>query len=179
MSPDEGQGGERKLMIQSTSEFIKYFGGVRRRTLTYIRAVPPDKLAWAPQEGEFTCAEIIRHIGFGERMFVRVAMEGVWSYAGHESGVEPSLEALIAWLEAEHLESMEKLGHFPDKELTAPRYGPTGEGHPLKAWRWLMAMTEHEIHHRSQLATYLFALGVQPPHIFGMGVEDLIALSVT
>jgi len=166
-------------MIQSTTDFIKYFESIRRRTLNYIRVVPPERLSWAPKEGEFTCADIIRHFGLAEAMFVRVAMEGVWHYAGHEAEKEAGLDELIAGLEAVHLESMEKLGRFPDEELKAPRYGPKGEGHPLKAWRWLMAMTEHEIHHRSQLAVYLSLMGVQPPHIFGLGVEDLIALSVT
>jgi uncharacterized damage-inducible protein DinB len=42
-----------------------------------------------------------------------------------------------------------------------------------------MAMAEHDIHHRSQLAVYLSLMDVQTPHIFGLGVEDLIALSVT
>jgi uncharacterized damage-inducible protein DinB len=168
-------------MIQSTTDFIKYFESIRRRTLNYIRVVPPERVDWAPKAGEFTTAEIIRHFGASERMFVRVAMEGAWHYAGHEAEEEADLEALIAGLEAVHLESMKALGRFPDKELAAPRYGPKreGEGHPLKAWRWLMAMTEHEIHHRSQLAVYLSLMGVQPPHIFGLGVEDLIALSVT
>lgn len=168
-------------MIQSTTDFIKYFESIRRRTLNYIRAVPPEQVDWAPKAGEFTCAELIRHFGAAEVMFVRVAMEGVWHYAGQEAKKAQSLDELISGLEAVHRESMEKLGRFPDKALKAPRYGPKGEGegYPLKAWRWLMAMTEHEIHHRSQLAVYLTLMGVQPPHIFGLGVEDLIAPSVT
>ena len=36
-----------------------------------------------------------------------------------------------------------------------------------------MAMVEHEIHHRSQLAAYLAELGVQPPQLFGVMVEAL------
>jgi uncharacterized damage-inducible protein DinB len=40
-----------------------------------------------------------------------------------------------------------------------------------------MAMIEHEIHHRSQLAVYLSLLGVEPPQIYGLGVEDVIALA--
>ncbi len=168
-------------MIQSTSDFIKYFEGVRKRTLNYIRVLPPERLAWAPREGEFTPADIIRHIGVTERMFVGVALERVWRYPGHESDEEQSLDELIAWLEAVHIESMGKLARMPDDTLKAPRFGPqgSGEGYPLKVWRWLMAMTEHEVHHRSQLAVYLSLMGVQPPHIFGLGVEDLIALSVT
>ena len=111
-------------------------------------------------------------------MFVRVATEGRWNYEDHEADGEQSLDELVTLLESTHIEAMEKLERFPDQDLNEPRYGPKGEGHPLKAWRWLMAMTEHEIHHRSQLAVYLSLMGVQPPHIFGLGVEDLIAISV-
>jgi len=166
-------------MIQSTVDFIKYFDSIRRRTMNYIRVVPADRLDWSPKPGEFTCADILRHIVEAEKMFVRVAMEGRWKYDGHESDKKQSLEELIALLETTHLEAMDKLKQFPDQDLNEPRFGPKGEGHPLKAWRWLMAMTEHEIHHRSQLAVYLSLMGIQPPHIFGLGVEDLIALSVT
>ena len=166
-------------MIQATTDFIKYFDSIRRRTLNYIRVIPPDQLAWRPKDGEFTCADIIRHILTAEKMFVRVAMEGRWKYEGHDVEGEQSLDELIALIESTHVEAMEKLSQFPDQDLTTPRYGPKGEGRPLKAWRWLMAMTEHEIHHRSQLAVYLSLMNVQPPHIFGLGVEDLIALSVS
>ena len=165
-------------MIQSTVDFIKYFESIHRRTMNNIHVVPADRLSWSPKEGEFTCADIIRHIMAAEKMFVRVATEGRWKYEGHESEQEQSHDELIALLETVHNETMNKLGLFPDQELNEPRFGPKAEGRPLKAWRWLMAMTEHEIHHRSQLAVYLSLIAVQPPHIFGLGLEDLIALSV-
>jgi uncharacterized damage-inducible protein DinB len=166
-------------MIQSVADFIKYFDSVRRRTLNYIRVVPSDRLNWSPKEGEFTCADIIRHIIATEKMFVRVAMDGRWHYEGHEAEKKQSLEELMALLETAHAEAMDRFGQLPDQDLYEPRPGPKGEGQPLKVWRWLMAMAEHEIHHRSQLSVYLSLMGVQPPHIFGLGVEDLIALSVT
>lgn len=166
-------------MIQSPTDFIKYFESIRRRTMNYIRAVPADRLGWSPKKGEFTCAEIIRHISETEMMFVRVAAEGKWKYEGHEAEMEQSLGELVALLEVTHVESMDRLKQMTGQDLNEPRSGPEGEGHPIPAWRWLMVMAEHEIHHRSQLATYLTLMGVQPPHIFGLGVEDLIALSVT
>ena len=166
-------------MIRSTAEFIKYFESIRRRSLNYIRIIPPDRLDWSPQEGEFTCADIVRHIIEAERMFVRVAMEGRWKYEEHESGKKLSLDELIVMLESTHIKAMEVLRQLPDQNLNELRSGPKEGGHPIKAWRWLMVMTEHEIHHRSQLAVYLSMIGVQPPHIFGLGVEDLIAISVT
>ena len=72
-------------MIASTTEFIKYFEGFRRRTMNYICVVPADRLAWSPNEGEFTCADIIRHITATEEMFVRVVTEGQWKYKVHEA----------------------------------------------------------------------------------------------
>jgi len=166
-------------MIRSTADFIRYFESIRRRTLNYARLVPPDRLGWSPGQGEFTCAHILRHILATERMFVRAALEGRWNYEGHESEEEGGLDELLALFETVHAEVMRALAQLPDANLDAPRPGPKGDGQPVKAWRWLMAMAEHEIHHRSQLAVYLSMLGVQPPHIFGLGVEDLIALSVS
>ena len=166
-------------MIRTTTDFIKYFESVRRRTLNYIHSIPPDRLAWSPKEGEFTCTDIIWHIIEAEKMFVRVVMEKRWHYEGHESDEDQSLDELVELLEATHLESMEKLKQLSDQDLYELCPGPKGEGRPIKAWRWLMAMSEHEIHHRSQLATYLSMMGVEPPQIFGLGVEDLIAISVT
>jgi uncharacterized damage-inducible protein DinB len=162
-------------MIGSIADFIKYFESVRRRTMNYVRVVPAERLDWAPKGGEFTCGDILRHLIASEKMFTRVVMEGRWHYDGHETREEQSLDDLIALLESTHVEAVQALGGLPDQELKAPRNGPGGQ--PLKAWRWLMAMAEHEIHHRSQLAVYLSLMGVQPPHIFGLGVEDLIAIS--
>jgi uncharacterized damage-inducible protein DinB len=166
-------------MIRSTVDFIKYFESIRRRTLNYIRVVPADQLDWSPKEGEFTCADIIRHFAASERMFVGVVVNGRWNYEGHASNQQQSLDKLVALLESVHVEAMNMLEQLSNDGLNTPRFGPKGEGHPLKAWRWLMAMTEHEIHHRSQLAVYLSLMDVQPPHIFGLGVEDLMAISVT
>ena len=106
-------------------------------------------------------------------MFVGVVTQGTWKYDGHD-GEQSSLDELIAHLEQTHLAAMDALRALPDSELDQPR--PALEGNAqAKVWRWLMAMTEHEIHHRSQLAMYLLLLGVTQPHIYGLGVEDLIA----
>ncbi len=160
-------------MIHSVQGFIDYFSSVRKRTLRYARVVPGDRVNWSPQEGEFTCADILRHIASGEKMFVGVVTQGKWKYDGH-GGDQRSLDELIAHLEQTHGEAMNALRSLPDSELDQSR--PALEGNTqVKVWRWLMAMTEHEIHHRSQLAMYLLLLGITPPHIYGLGVEDLMA----
>jgi uncharacterized damage-inducible protein DinB len=163
-------------MIRSVQEFITYFSGVRRRTLHFAGSLPPERLDWAPKEGEFTCADLLRHIAAGEKMFTGVVTQGRWKYEGH-GGDQRSLELLIALLDRTHDESMRLLGELPDAELDQPRPSLVAD-RPLKVWRWLMIMSEHEVHHRSQLAVYLTLLGVTPPHIFGLGVEDLVARAV-
>src|SRR3989304_4704083 len=160
-------------MIQSTQTFIYYIDGIRKRTLNYVRLVPPDRINWSPKEGEFTCADIVRHIASGERMFVGVVMQGKWKYGGHD-GDQKNLGELVAYLDQIHIEAMSALKALPDAELNQPRPALEGDTQ-VKAWRWLMAMTEHEIHHRSQLAMYLLLMEITPPHIYGLGVEDLIA----
>jgi uncharacterized damage-inducible protein DinB len=47
-------------------------------------------------------------------------------------------------------------------------------GDPFPAWRRVLGgLVEHEVHHRSQLCSYLAALGVEPPPLFGLRVEEL------
>jgi uncharacterized damage-inducible protein DinB len=160
-------------MIRSIQDFIDYFSSVRKRTINYARFVPNDRINWSPKEGEFTCADILRHIASSEKMFIGVVTHGKWKYEGHD-GDQRSVDQLIAYLDQTHREAMDALRSLPDSELGQPR--PALEGNTqVKAWRWLMAMTEHEIHHRSQLAMYLLLMEITPPHIYGLGVEDLIA----
>ena len=86
----------------------------------------------------------------------------------------PSLAAALAHLTESHTQAMSQLCGLAETELDQPR--PTLDGPPVKTWRLLMAMVEHEVHHRSQLAVYLSLMGEEPPQIYGLGVEDVIAL---
>jgi uncharacterized damage-inducible protein DinB len=164
-------------MLQSMTTFVPYFESIRRRTLTCIRCIPEDHLDWAPKPGEFTCGDIIRHLAAAESMFVGAVAESRWRYGGHTAREATTLDTLIADLEQRHAGAMATLRQVPDHELQQPR--PTLDGPPVKAWRLLMALVEHEAHHRSQLAVYLLLMGVQPPHIYGLGVEDVIARATT
>ncbi len=164
-------------MIQNTNSFVEYFDSVRRRTMNFIRVIPADRFDWSPRENEFTCRDLVWHLAAAEKMFVGVVMEGQWRYPGHDQTRASSLDEAIAYLEACHAESMTALRNLNDAELYQPR--PSLKGPPVKTWRWLMAMVEHEIHHRSQLAVYLTLMGIKPPHLYGLGIEDIVALTTT
>jgi len=49
------------------------------------------------------------------------------------------------------------------------------EGGRVSVWRFLMAMVEHEVHHRSQLDSWLALAGTEPPQIYGYRMEDVVA----
>jgi uncharacterized damage-inducible protein DinB len=163
-------------MIQRVYSFIAYWESIRQRTLNYVRVVPADSLDWSPGSGEFTCRDLICHIAAAEQMFVGAAVQGRWKYADDSNRSNDNLDQLLAYLDAEHMEARSYLQIMNDSALYEPQ--PTLDGPPVRAWRLLMAMVEHEIHHRGQLAMYLALMGAHPPQIYGMGVEDMIARAV-
>jgi uncharacterized damage-inducible protein DinB len=136
-------------MLGSVGEFTRYFGGVRRRTWAAVDRVSPELLDWAPRPGEMTCGAIVRHVAGAERFFVTKVMDSV------------------------HRAQMGRLAGLPDEALRAPRRDL--DGGTVKAGRFLMAMVEHEVHHRSQLDCYLAEAGVEPPQVYGWRMEDVMA----
>ena len=165
-------------MITSVAAYINYFESVRRRTVNYVQTIPPEHIDWTPGEGRFSCGDLVRHIASAELMFVGVAMTGEWHYQDHAPTTETrTLEGVIAYLHTMHTRTMERLATLPDDALAIPQPGPQDDSRPIQAWRWLMLMAEHEIHHRSDLASYLTQMGYQPPQIYGLSFEELSSLA--
>jgi uncharacterized damage-inducible protein DinB len=110
-------------------------------------------------------------------MFTGVVAEGVWRYDGHARALAPTLDAALGLLDARHAAAFRALAKTGDAALAESRPPLEPGGRPIRGWRVLMAMCEHEVHHRSQLASYLTAMGVDAPDIFGLGVEDVARLT--
>ena len=162
-------------MLQSVQGYIDYYEGIRRRTLHFIDAIPADRIDWLPGEGEFTFGDLIRHLAATEDMFIGAVVNGIWKYAGHKIEAKQERDVAITLLKSTHQDAMKRLGTLSDSALTETR--PSLSGTEVKTWRLLMAMVEHEVHHRSQMAMYLTLIKIKPPHIYGLGVEDVIALA--
>jgi uncharacterized damage-inducible protein DinB len=126
---DDARNESEALMIITPTAFASYFAAVRRRTMMYIRAVPPDQVDWAPQAGEFTCGDLIRHVAAAEAMFLGVVAEGRWRYAGHAASPDDTVERLVARLEADHAQALQALRALPEGVLQEPR--PSLEGAPV------------------------------------------------
>ena len=159
-------------MIRSVADFIRYFEGVRRRTWTVVDRLTLALAAWRPRPDEFTGGAIVRHLAGAERFFVTRVVDDRWT-DDLEPGPELDLPATRALLERVHAEEMARLATVPDARLDATITDL--EGQPTRTWRFLMAMAEHEVHHRSQLDCWLAAAGAEPPQLYGYRMEDVVA----
>lgn len=158
-------------MIRSVAEFVRHFEGIRRRTWTAVDRLTPALLEWRPREGEWSCGDIVRHLAGAERFYVTKVLEDRWT-DDLEPGPCLDLEATRARLRELHAGETTRLGRMPDSRL-GERLADLAGG-TVSAWRFLMAMVEHEVHHRSQLDSYLSSAGVEPPQLYGYRMEEVV-----
>jgi uncharacterized damage-inducible protein DinB len=137
-----------------------------------VDRLTPDLADWAPRPGEFSCGAIVRHLAGAERFFVTKVVEDRWT-DDLDPGPPLDLAATRARLAAVHQAERARLEAMPDARLQAAVQDL--EGRAVPAWRFLMAMVEHEVHHRSQLDCWLAQAGVEPPQLYGQRMEDVVA----
>ena len=165
------------MEIRSIGPFLQYFGNIRERTMRLSRCVPADKVDWSYAPGKFTIGDLLRHIAVTERYLFAENLQGhVSSYTSHGPELADTLEAIFALMERLHAESMAIFGKLTDEDLQ--RKCRNVGGIDIAIWKWLRAMTEHEIHHRGELYIYLGMLGVKTPPLYGLTSEEVRARSV-
>lgn len=156
----------------STSEFLDYFGKVRQRTLKVIACIPSEKFEWRYADGKFSFADVIRHLGAIERyMWAENAQLKPSRYPGHGRELADGPENVLEFFDRMHQESMEIFGRLSDEDMKRKCLTPGGA--PITVWKWLRAMIEHEVHHRSQIYVYLGMLGIPTPPIYGLTSEEV------
>ena len=160
------------MEITKPQEFLDYYEKVRHRTLKVIACIPPDKYDWRYAEGKFSFADIIRHLAAIERyMWAENAQLRPSRYSGHGSELADGPEDVLAFFHRLHQQSMEVFGGLSTEDLQNKCVTPGGAS--ITVWKWLRAMVEHEVHHRSQMYVYLGMLGVKTPPIYGLTSEEV------
>jgi uncharacterized damage-inducible protein DinB len=138
------------------------------RTLRVAEALPPERLMWAPTPRALTLGQLLRHLHRTERnrlaLFTgamdlaayRRARQGdtdLKTHLGDVTALEPEVLALrdahAGWLGA--------LDGLREDALAEPVPWFSG---PMPRLTFLLALVEHEAHHRGQMVTYLRLLGV-------------------
>ncbi len=162
---------EAMIVIKSIHEYLAFFDSIRKRTMTYVNATPESMLDWRPAPEKFTTRQLLLHLGSTQVMFLQAIRTKQWKYSGHGSEKGETLDQIAAYLQQCHATFTEGLHSLGDEILSAKI--PTMHGHDSSAWRLLMGLAEHEIHHRGQLSAYLQVNSCQPPQIFGLKIENV------
>lgn len=165
------------MEITSIASFLDYYGKIRARTKKLIAVIQPEQLDFTYKPGKFTIGDQLRHIAAIERyMFAETIAGRPSAYQGCGRELADGYEAVVAYMDEMHRQSLEIFGKLKDSDLTRKCLTPGNA--EMTVWKWLRAMTEHEIHHRAQLYLYLNILDVKTPPIFGLTAEEVEERSV-
>jgi uncharacterized damage-inducible protein DinB len=126
-----------------------------------LKAVPDDKLDWRPREGMFTLRELASHIAEAQVALARSALAGSAQKANLNLS-NSGIEEIVSALDRHHDELVSEVSKFTLEQLNEEI---EFHGRKLRRKVLLYGMTEHEIHHRGQLFTYLRLAGVAPPNL--------------
>ncbi len=161
-------------MFTSIADFLRYFEGVHKRATRDISALPAEADGWTPATGEgekaWSINKLVGHMA-GSRLYFASAYRG----EGWISPPPPDVSARERWVPA--LEESFVLFHSrvagtPDSWLTR-KVDTIDSEFGLSGWRLLMMMTEHDIHHRSQIDTYSGINGWDVPQIYNRSAETI------
>lgn len=142
-----------------------------------IAALPAEADGWAPAagsgEGAWSINTLVGHMA-GSRLYFASAYRG----DGWISPMPPDVSRRDLWaaaLEGSAEQLRRALEGTPDEWLQRKVAMIDSDG-ALSGWRVLIMMTEHEIHHRSQIDTYAGMNGWPVPDIYGRSAETIIGL---
>lgn len=150
-------------------DLIKYVTNVHARTYEAVERLRDEDLGWRPAPGEFTAGELVTHVMNSRLMNLGGIQTGALHYKGHavKAGADNLAMRRLALRTGKKV-----IAGLVDADLE--RLIPQTIGEPFPAWRRVVGgLIEHETHHRSQLCEYLRQMGLEPPPLFGLHVEQL------
>jgi uncharacterized damage-inducible protein DinB len=157
-------------------EFLDHFEKVRQRTRRVAACVPVDRVEWSYKAGAFSIGDLVRHIAVTERYLWAETVHGRPSaYAGHGPELADGRDAVLAFLDRLHGESMTRFRALTSEQLAGKCTTPGNT--QMTTWKWLRMMIEHEIHHRGQIYSLLGMLDAPAPSLYGMTVAQVQATS--
>lgn len=165
------------MEITSIASFLDYYERVRERTLRVVNVVPPDQMDWSYKPGKYSIGDMIRHIAALERyMFAENVCGRQSSYKGCGQDIVDGYAETVEWFNEMHRQSVAIFSTLTDEDLK--RKCTTPGGADIAIWKWLRALTEHEIHHRGELYIYLNLLDVKTPPMYGLTAEEVQSRSL-
>ena len=145
--------------------------GEAATTRKVIAAVPSGNRDYKPDPKSRSAWEIAVHIALSDIWFADSILKGEFAWTG-EPPTPPEMTdpaGVAKWHERELGARLAKLRAMtPEQLLKVVDFFGT----PGPAVTWIVAMNNHQIHHRGQLAAYLRAAGSKVPAIYGMSADE-------
>lgn len=144
-----------------TERFVKTWNRLHSETSRVLKAAPDDKLDWRPKDDMFTMRELISHIPQAQDVLARSALTGTSQKSQFDFSNRTAPE-ITDMFDAQHAALVNEVSQLTTEQLNEQ---VEFHGRTLRRIALLWFMTEHEIHHRGQLFTYLRLAGIEPPNI--------------
>jgi uncharacterized damage-inducible protein DinB len=136
-----------------------------------LASVPDDRKDYRPHEKSYTAAELTWHIAEAETLLLRAVADGNFDNFGAERDTAPATVAgIVEYYEANFAKQVERIKQLTGEQLAAPTpfFGILNQ--PLVSY--LSFVSNHSIHHRGQLSTYLRPMGSTVPSIYGPSGDE-------
>jgi uncharacterized damage-inducible protein DinB len=163
-------------MINDIDAFVKWFQGVNKRAVRDISTLPAEAETWKPQTGDgenaWGVSQLVHHMATSRMWFTRAYCGEGWTT---ELWTEPTetREQWVTALNGSTAYVRERMSGSPPDWLTRRVESLDTPGLTFSAWRLLMMMAEHDIHHRSQIDAYAGVMSWPVQQIFGRTAEEV------
>jgi uncharacterized damage-inducible protein DinB len=146
-----------------------------KTTAKVLAAVPNQNHDYRPDPKSKTAMELAQHIAVTDVWFLDSVVKGAFSKE-QPGGAPAGAVELAAWYDKEITDRLTKIATLSGEDLAKPIQFYIFN---LPAVMYLSFMSNHSIHHRGQLSTYLRAMGGKCPAIYGGSADEPFEMPAT
>lgn len=148
---------------------IQGLRGEHEITKKVIRALPDGKLSWRPHEKAWTAGELALHIAGSEVWFLKGIADGKFEMEAPPKA-PASVAEVLSFYEKQFAAELGRVEALSPEALSRNLNFLNVFNFP--AFVYLGFASNHSIHHRGQLSTYLRAMGEKVPSIYGGSADE-------
>jgi uncharacterized damage-inducible protein DinB len=146
----------------------------RKTTRRVIEAVPADKCAWRPDPKSMSALELAWHIASSECFFMNGVADASFVPGGAMPDSIKTPADVLAWYDENAAKASARVGTLKGENLT--RMIDFRGVFNLPGIVYIGLMSNHSIHHRGQLSSYLRPMGAKVPRIYGGSADEPMQL---
>ena len=147
-----------------------------KATRRVIEAVPAEKSGWKPDPKSKSALELAWHLASSESFFLDGVAKGKYEQTG-EGSMPASIKTpadVLKWYDENFARSTAQLKHIKGEDLlrNIDFFGMFN----FPGIVYVGLCSNHTIHHRGQLSTYLRPMGAKVPSIYGPSADESIQM---